>query len=954
MRLCALLTAFLSISDFSQEVRLRRDLPARHADPARPGLDRPDLRDQWNLFWMGGRLRPADLDRKARLAAREMARERPAQPQWTPSPGVIDDAASWVNLGPFSNLVTPDYPDVDSGRVTGILTHPSDPQILYLATSGGGLFKCTNADLATDRDWIWKPLTDALPWASSMGTLAVGAIAMSPSDPDVIYLGMGDAHAAEARGFFRSGDGGAAWTSSSGLGAMTRTYCILPLDDQIVLVGGNDGLKRSADGGRTFSPVSLGDTAAGKIWSIVRFGAADLACSLELDGLESVGSLWHSHDGGLSWAPAPLNGISPIRISLASSPASSSIGWGLAQVGDSVAPGLLKTMDQGRTWNFLPAPTQKGGLFQGIGGDVLGYDGSQGAYNQGIAVDPSDANRIFVGTTACLYRTEDGGQSWTQLTHWYANRHVYAHADFHVGAWSKAGPRTLFLGNDGGLCVVRDPLLGDAAIPTSDAGTGPTVPSRVAFLDNRRNRGLSSHLVYRLGSTMAPAPADARNLITLGLQDNGTRLREDEGAGLFVSGTFEDRVGGDGFGTIIHPSNGNLMLGSVYRSLIFKSTDGGATPFKPSTNGLADAGSNAPFVTDLVLGPADPTGNTVYNHSFDKVWRSTDFADHWEALAMDGFDASRNIRSLAAASTDPRTLAIAASGTADFQAGTGTGYITNGGPWRQFGPLPNNDRYLSYVWFDTHDANIIYVASVSPDLDRSHAWKSLDAGLSFTPLDVANGFPSGIPVHVIQNDPTNPNTVYAGTDFGVYRSLNGGATWSRFGTGLPFVAARDLYVAPDGSFIRVGTFGRGVWEIGLHSGTVEVGIGPSRATLPSGGSHAFAAAVLGASDQSVTWETTGGGLFPQGSRMVRYQAPEEPGNYSLRAVSTADPTRSASASILVKSRDLNGDGRVDVLDLAIAAAAYTGSAVLSLDARADFDGDGDVDDEDLAALLLGY
>ncbi len=320
MRLRALLTALLSISAFSQGGGPARDLPARLADPIHPGLDRPDLREQWDRFWMGGRMRPADLDRKARLAAQELARAH--QPSPVAAGLAIANSASWVNLGPFSNLVTQDYPDVDSGRVTGILTHPSDPRILYLATSGGGLFKCVDADLATDRDWIWNPLSDSLPWASSLGTLAVGAVAMSPSDPDVIYLGMGDAYAAEARGFFRSSDGGATWAASGGLGAMTRTHCILPLDGNVVLVGGNDGLKRSVDGGRTFAPVDLGGISTGKIWSLVQFTTADLACSLEVDGLESVGTIWHSHDGGATWAQAAISGLSPIRITLATSPAS--------------------------------------------------------------------------------------------------------------------------------------------------------------------------------------------------------------------------------------------------------------------------------------------------------------------------------------------------------------------------------------------------------------------------------------------------------------------------------------------------------------------------------------------------------------------------------------------------------------------------------------------------------
>ncbi len=943
--------AFTSLAVLAQGPGLRRDLPARQADPGRPGLDHEELREQWDLFWSGGRLRPVDLDRKAALAAEELGRDQILQ---TRLAGVQARPEAWVNLGPFSNRVDDGYPDVDGGRVTGILTHPRDPNILYLATSGGGLFKCINADLGTNRDWVWRPITDALPWASSAGTLAVGAVAMSPVDPEVIYLGMGDAHAAEARGFFRSGNGGSTWSPSTGLGAMTRTYCILPVDQDVVLVGGNDGLKRSVDGGRTFISVGLDGNTSGKVWSLVRFSLLDLACSLQVDGLTSAGSLWHSHDGGATWAQAALSGISPIRISIATSPASASIGWGLGQVRGSVERGLLKTEDQGRSWTFRFANEQRGGLFQGIGQDLIAYDGTQGFYNQGLAVDPEDINRVFVGTTACLYRSEDGGQNWTQLSHWYANRHVYAHADFHVAAWSKAGPKTLLMGSDGGLCILREPMLPSAMVPTSGPGAGPTVPSLVTFIDNRRNRGISTHLVYRLGSTLALTPPNAKDLITLGLQDNGTRVRQDEGAGLFLSGSFEDRVGGDGFGTLIHPRNGNLMLGSVYTSIIFKSTDGGATPFTRSINGLSDATTNSPFVTDLVAGTADPTGNTVYTHSFDKVWLSSDFADSWRALAMDGFDSSRNIRAVAAANSDPHTLAIASSGTADAQVGTGSGYITTGGAWRQFGALPNNDRFMSYVWFDTHDSSVIYVASVSPDLSRSHAWKSLDAGASFTPLDVANGFPFGIPVHVIQNDPSKAGWLFAGTDFGVYRSLDGGASWSRYGTGMPLVAVRDLFVAPDGSFLRAATFGRGVWELGSRSGAVEVGVGPVQATMATGAARLFTATVLGAADQSVTWSATGGDLVPQGSRAVRFTAPPQPGTYELRAISSADPTRYASAFITGKSRDLNGDGIADVLDLALAAVAYSGPGTPSADARADFDGDGDVDDEDIAALLSGF
>ena len=89
---------------------------------------------------------------------------------------------------------------------------------------------------------------------------------------------------------------------------MTRTNCILPLDANVVLVGGNDGLKRSVDGGRSFTAISLGGSTSGKLWSLARFSATDLACSLEISGAPSLGTIWHSHDGGATWTQASLTG----------------------------------------------------------------------------------------------------------------------------------------------------------------------------------------------------------------------------------------------------------------------------------------------------------------------------------------------------------------------------------------------------------------------------------------------------------------------------------------------------------------------------------------------------------------------------------------------------------------------------------------------------------------------
>ncbi len=781
----------------------RLNLPYNRTAHGFKGADRADLRLDWNRYVFGGDPSPEYLEFKARLAAQEMAK-------WANElqlPAIPGTSNTWVNLGPTSEPTTAEFPDIDSGRPVDIATHPTNPQILYVATSGGGVFKCTNADLNASGDWTWTPVTDSLPASGSSGNVSLGAMALDQADGtgNTLYVGLGDAFDATGLGLYKTTNGGTSWTPATGMGSATRTYEILPVSASVVLVGTNDGLKRSTDGGATFSAVSLGGSATGLIWSIQKFNATELICTRE--NSSGAGTIWYSSDAGASWTQASVTGAtSPKRITVATSAASASQAWGIYENSSTgkIGRGLLSTSDKGHTWTFVTAPTVSGGLFQGIG-NQMGSDGSQAFYNHGLAVDPTNANRVFVGSNLALYRTENGGATWDQLTHWYANRHVYAHADFHTAAWSKTGPNTLFIGSDGGLCIVRDPAIPSGSIPTSGSGS---VNSLVTFIDNRRTRGLATHLVYNIGSTTAPSPADSRYRISLGLQDNGTRVRQPEAGVLQNSGQFRDGIGGDGFGTVFHQADGTKVLGSLYYTQILKSVNGG-TDFDLSSSGIVESGDNGaatPFAPTISLGDA-ASPNTVYTWVLKKVYKSTDFGTTWTAMNMTGFDTARSIRNVRASASDPNAVAVVTSG--------GTGFVTyNGGStWTQFGAIPNNGLNMSYVWFDTSNPATLYAASTAPTAANSHLWKSTNSGSTWNAIDVSNGFPFGIPVYVVQNDPANPSTVLAGTDFGVYRSDNGGTTWSRYGQGLPLVAVRDLYIASDGSFVRAATYGRGAWEI---------------------------------------------------------------------------------------------------------------------------------------------
>lgn len=1043
--LTLLLALPLEAQSPSNPVLRRRSLPARVGPNALSGHDRADLRHAWDLFWFGGRLSPDYMDFKNRLAAAEVqkwghlfpkAPGRPLPAAQATSAGAVAlpsvqaaaaaSGAAWINLGPTTNVTDASWSSIDSGRPVAILPHPTTATTLYLATSGGGVFRCTNADLNAAGDWIWTPVTDALPTSGSGGNVSLGAMALSPADPNVLYIGAGDPFDAEGRGFYTSPDGGASWTAATGLGNATRSYAILPLTATRILWGTNDGLKISNDGGATFT-AATGGPAAGDAWTVRRFSATELVCSVT----GTAGQIFTSHDSGATWTLATVSGVSfPMgRITLVAA-GDGVTAYGIVEDTTSssssvVARGVLKSIDKGATWTWTAAPTISGGLFQGTGPSMTS-DGGQGWYNHGLAVDPTNASRLVVGSNLALYRSMDGGLNWTQLSHWYGSGHPYTHADNHATAWSNG---TLYVANDGGLSILRDPW----------RATVPTTTDDLTFIDNRRNKGLSSHLVYNLGSTAAASPADARWRVTLGLQDNGTRVRQGSGAALQTSGSFEDQIGGDGFGTLIHPTNGDQMLGSLYYTRIFKSTNGGATQFTNSYSTIAEANNKnlAPFAPKLALGDlAHP--DVVYTSTNGKVYRSADFGSTWSALGTTGLPApldtsvtgsSTNlfIRNLNAAAGDANALGIVANQSRVYLTYNG------GSSWTQAAALPgvptNVGASLSYIWFDRANSSTVYVASVAPVATANHLWKSTNAGVSWAAID-GGGFPFGIPVHVIQTDPNSATTLYAGTDFGVYGSTDGGTSWTRFGNGLPLVATRDLYLAPDGSFLRAATYGRGVWEahasvsldkssvplnpsgtttftatlffsgtnnkvdwtvstgggtvapiqttsgsattytapavpglytvtaasnqtptttasasIGVYTpASVGVGVSPTAKALPPGGATTFTATVTNAPSTAVTWSASGGSITSGGV----YTAPANPGTYTITATSIWPGTAPGSATVTVKSLDLNGDGVLDLRDLLYFAKFYN-----TADATCDLNGDGTVDDADLAILLAG-
>ena len=811
--------------------------------------DRADLRAKANLELFGGHATPEYLDFKAKVAEQELKRWESLIPGTKANRAGIKMAGipenAWTNIGPSrgqGQLYILDSNIADTGRPTVILPHPTNPSILYVGHAGGGLWRCNNADVAAAGDWTWTPLTDALPAGSPAGNLSVGGAAFKDGDPSTLYVALGDMEpgsadsTAEGRGFFISTDGGDNWTRGGTLGATTRVKTVMSLPGNVVLVAGNAGLFRSTDGGTNFTAVTSGPLSGAMGWDLVKMANGDLVMAYQG---ASGGGTAYSTDNGVTWTASTydttLTGYGLGRIGLA---ANGTTVYGLfADASGAFQKGIMKSTDGGRTWAWYGSTD----LFNVSG------DGDQAGYNHMIAVDPANVNTVFVGTNLSMYRSLNGGVSWERVTQWMGNDRHYVHADFHVHAWAATGAKTLYVGTDGGLAVVRNPDI--ATIPTGSGG----LPSDPTFIDNRRNRNITTQLVYHLGSTTATTPTGAKNRVIVGLQDQGTRLRLETGV---ATQSYDLEIGGDGFGCLIHPYDGNKMLGSLYYTRIQRTINGGTSWANAAGITGSGSGTTAPFFTRIAQDMSDPTGDRVYTYTNTVPFVSTNFGANWTAMPTTGLTSVSAIRNIVASPLTPNHVAVALNGGR-------VGITTNGTSWTTVAgtAFPGSASYMNCVAFDTADSQILYASSVAFNATASHIWKSINGGTTWAKVDVSNGFPFGVPVHMVKVDPIDHTTVYAGTDLGLYRSTDSGATWARFGTGLPLVSVRDIYIAPDGTFMRIGTHGRGVWEMqGVTTNYApKFSSQPQNLTLFEGATGTVGAVAVGLPAPTFQWQVSSNG-----------------------------------------------------------------------------------------------
>lgn len=670
----------------------------------------------------------------------------------------------WAALGPFNH----------GGRTRVLRFHPNNPEIMFAGSVGGGLFR------SDDGGDYWYPITDMLP------NLAVGCLDIAASNPNIMYMGTGEGYfngdAIGGVGLFKSIDGGVTWALTSMNYNYSSGTCILrvnvdPRDANIVLASTGEGLYRSTNGGDSFTLVRAGNI------NEVKRDPQDpdvLLCAAGYPYGSGVNGVYRSTDNGATWVNANTGLPNPTiigRIVLSFAPSNSLVVYagisGDFDFNGSEMIGVYRSADNGQTWERMSQD-----------GETSHY-ASQGWYDMALAVDPDDPLTVF-NAGLDIYRTVNGGESWSQRSWWW---HAYgepsfAHADHHELIFHPENSDELWDVSDGGIFVSYD--------------NGQTW--------NEKNLGYNTFQFYAMGN------ATLDTVFALGgTQDNGTTRYSG-------SGDWESEFGGDGGYCVIDYTNNNTFYVEYQNGNRYRTDDGGSN-FAEINPGIIGGG---PWVTPIVQDPFAP--NTIYtttNSSGASVWMSTNQGRNSSWVNIGPVGNSNQV--LAASPAVPGRLYLG-SGSSVYR------YDAADGNWVNVSGNMNGS-YITHVIPDPFDPNTVYVTKSG--FNGGQVWRSTTAGGQWT--NITGNLPNA-PVQDLAVDLNNPTTLYVGGDLGVYYTTDAGQTWAILGEGLPVVRVDDMDIQPQTGALRVATHGRGMWEIPTSAATLAMLYPNGTETLATGGS----------------------------------------------------------------------------------------------------------------------
>ena len=703
---------------------------------------------------------------------------------------IVLKATQWRCIGPFRG-----------GRVVAVAGDSKNPLVFYFGATAGGVWKTTDAGM------YWTNVSDGF-----FRTAAVGAIAVSDSDPNVIYAGMGEAcirhDSSHGDGVYRSSDGGNTWTHL-GLEDTRRIARIRihPTDPDLVYVaalghayGPNEqrGVFRSRDGGNTWEQVLKKSERAGaidlsmdatnpRILYASIFQVVRRPWTIESGGPES--GLWRSTDGGDTWVDITSNpgfiAGSLGRIGIAASPARPGRIWAIVEARDGA---LLRSDDWGDTWEHMS-------------GSVALRE--RGWYYNHLFADTQDPETCYVQSLNA-WKSIDGGRTWVTYS--------TPHGDHHDLWIDPNDNQRIIEGSDGGASVT---LNGGGA--WSSLYNQPT--ASLFHVDTDTN------FPYRIYGTQM----DNTSIVVPSRSDDGAISWKD----CYPVGSSESGY------IAVRPDNPNI----VYSGALGSAPGGGAPMLRfDQKSGHSklitvwpEVQSGAPgndakyrffFTFPIVLSPHDP--DVLYTAA-ECVFRSYDEGQSWEIISP---DLTRNdVEKTSVRSGGEVTKENA--GPADYYstiyafaespvkrgvlwAGSDDGLIhlsqDNGKTWQNVTPETlENGTLVSTIEASPHDAATAYAAATRFQWDdfRPMVYATHDAGHTWR--DISHGIPDGDFARVIREDPKRKGLLYLGTETGVFVSFDGGASWDSLQGNLPAVPIYDLAIKDDD--LIAATHGRSFWVL---------------------------------------------------------------------------------------------------------------------------------------------
>lgn len=711
--------------------------------------------------------------------------EKSAQPMF--------NALRWRSIGPNRG-----------GRSLTVAGSASRPFEYYFGAVGGGLWK------TTDGGTTWRPVTDGQLKSSS-----VGAVAISQSNPDVVYIGMGET---QLRGNIMQGD----------------------------------GVYKSTDAGKTWKHIGLGDTQA---ISRIRIHPANpdivyvaalghpYAPPSGVADLNAERGVFKSTDGGKSWKKVLFKSNKAGAVDLAMDPTNPQVlfasiwevfrtPWSLSSGG--ADSGLYKSTDGGETWTEITrAPGMPSGIIGKIGVSVSGADGKRvyaivenenggvfssddaGAtwqkisedrrlrqrafYYTRIYADPKARDTVYVLNTS-FYKSTDGGKTYKTIRD--------PHGDNHDLWIAPDNPARMANSNDGG---------GNVSVNGGETWTGQAYPTAQ---------------LYHVATTK-----DIPYHVCGAQQDNSTVCVSSQGGGRGRTADVMYAVGGGESGYIApHPTNPNLFYAGSQGALLTRfdratglTRDIQVYPLFFSGMPARDLKERWQWTFPIVFSPHDP--KVMYTSS-QHLWRTTNDGLSWERISP---DLTRGDPKTLGDSGGPITkdqngpeiygtiFAVAPSmyGPGLIWTGSDDGLIhltrDGGRNWVNVTPkdLPEFSR-VSIIEPSSHEAGTAYFAAKRYQLDdrAPYIFKTTDFGKTWT--KITNGIPANDYVHVIRQDPLRQGLLYAGTEHGVYVSFDDGANWQSLSLNLPDTQVPDLVV--EESDLVIATHGRSFYildDIGI-------------------------------------------------------------------------------------------------------------------------------------------